>query len=68
MLKVTQKVIKEFIAEGIAEELTSADMHGKVSQVAYSCGAYGINGALFRDKENRLYAIPCRGGVLWQYC
>ena len=67
MRKYTQKEIKNFVALGLAENITNYSFKEAnelrrrgLEQVGYSCGTYGINGALFQDDGGQLYAITAR--------
>lgn len=73
MRKYTQKEIKNFVALGLAENITNCSFEEAnelrrrgLEQVGYSCGTYGINGALFQDDGGQLYAITARNSRLAQ--
>ena len=71
MEKTTQREIKRLVKLGAAIELTDTKTipAGRLTQVAYSCGVYGINGAILKDDTTgQLYAIPRRDGILFYYC
>ena len=71
MYKTTQKEIKNLIRTGAAIELTDTKTikHYELRQIAYSCGIYGINGALLQhEASGQLYAIPSRSSILLYYC
>lgn len=69
--KVNHKEIENLVKLGVAVDITNdpAPMESEKSyeKVAYSMGVYGSNGALFRGKSGKLYAITRRNSVLAQY-
>lgn len=77
MERYTQRQIRQMVAAGIADDLGKAhEEHAEttgeryipgLSQVGYSAGAYGINGALFVDGEGRVYGIVGRSSTLFTY-
>lgn len=74
MEKMTQKEIKRFVALGVAEDITylSFDAYNALREahsftmLNVSTGAYGMNGALFKDENDKLYAITSRTSTLFQ--
>ena len=75
MKKYTLKQIKNFIAEGIAEDITNYSFEAvntlrkenRLEKIGYSSGVYGINGGLLQDTESgKLYAIDARNATLMQ--
>lgn len=68
MLKTTQKEIKKFPAIDITtwreEELASLP---RLEEIAYSIGAYGCNGKLFRGTDGELYKITSRSTNLFRF-
>lgn len=69
MRKTTQRELKNMIATGFAADIThaAADELPKVySQIAYSAGAYGINGALFETPAGELFAVVGREKNLYR--
>ena len=74
MRKTTQKVIKNYIVDGVAVDITAytfeqtKDFLKKhtIEKVAYSSGMYGINAGLIQDvASGQLYAITARNSVLF---
>lgn len=74
MRKTTQKIIKNYIVDGVAVDITAytfeqtKDFLKKhtIEKVAYSSGMYGINAGLIQDVESgQLYAITARNSVLF---
>lgn len=74
MRKVTQKFIREMIADGIARDVRDeytgdpGELHRKYSgreRVYYSVGMYGLNGAVWRTKDGELIAVPTRCSSLF---
>lgn len=79
MDKVTQRSIRGLVKNGIAHNLNDLDTGApdfyptlralELEQIQYSCGTYGINGALFISRANgELYAVPSRSTVLFAVC
>lgn len=74
MIKTTQKALKKYVAAGIAHDITQysfkeADALYKarsLETIAVSSGIYGINGALLKDENGKLYAITARNTTLVQ--
>ena len=74
MIKTTQKALKEHVAAGIANDITrysfeEADaLHRAhcLETIAVSSGVYGLNGALLKDENGKLYAITTRNTTLAQ--
>lgn len=72
--RMTQKEIKNFVALGVAEDITylSFDTCNALRKahsfttVNISIGVYGMNGALFKDEAGKLYAITSRTTTLFQ--
>lgn len=69
--KMAHKEIENLVKLGVAVNITNdpAPMESEKSyeKVAYSMGVNGSNGALFRGKSGKLYAITRRNSVLAQY-
>ena len=69
--KVTHKEIENLVKLGVAVNITNdpapMDSEKSYEKIAYSMGVNGSNGALFRGKSGRLYAIIKRNSVLAQY-
>ena len=69
--KMNHKEIVNLVKLGVAINITNdpAPMESEKSyeKVAYSMGVNGSNGALFRGKSGKLYAITRRNSVLAQY-
>ena len=69
--KMSHKEIVNLVKWGAAINITNdpAPMESEKSyeKVAYSMGVNGSNGALFRGKSGKLYAITRRNSVLAQY-
>ncbi len=74
MGKMTQKEIKRFVALGVAEDITYLSFNDcndlmnahTFTTLNISTGTYGINGALFKDENGKLYAITSRTSTLFQ--
>ena len=74
MIKTTQKALKKHVAAGIAHDITrysfeEADaLHRarSLEVIAVSSGVYGLNGALLKDENGKLYAITARNTTLAQ--
>ena len=74
MIKTTQKALKKHVAAGIAHDIThysfeEADaLHRahSLETIAVSSGVYGLNGALLKDENGKLYAITARNTTLAQ--
>ena len=74
MIKTTQKALKKHVAAGIAQDITlysfeEADaLHRahSLEVIAVSSGVYGLNGALLKDENGKLYAITARNTTLAQ--
>lgn len=74
MKKYTLKEIKRLVNIGVATNintLTNEEIDNLskqyIDKIGYSCGTYGINGGLFRDKEGELYAITSRNTDLFRF-
>ena len=74
MIKTTQKALKKYVASGIAHDITRYNFeeakalhraHSLVT-IAVSSGVYGLNGALLKDENGKLYAITARNTTLAQ--
>lgn len=39
----------------------------RLTDVAYSVGAYGCNGCILEDKDGKFYVIKDRAAALWVY-
>lgn len=74
MIKTTQKALKEYVSVGMAKDITrysfeEADALYRVHSletIAISSGVYGLNGALIKDENGKLYAITARNTTLAQ--
>ena len=67
MRKYKQKEIRNLVADGIAEDITTKyeDIKESVDKVGYSIGVYGLNGGVLKGCETgKLYAITCRSTAL----
>lgn len=69
--KMKHKEIENLVKLGVAINITSdptpMDSEKSYEKIAYSMGVNGSNGALFRGKSGRLYAITRRNTILAQY-
>lgn len=71
MTRTTQTTIRNLIKAGAAKELvnTTSVSPYELTQIAYSAGLYGINGALLKHcTTGELYAIVGRSAALFYYC
>ena len=74
MERMTQKEIKRFVELGVAEDITYLSFDAcntlreahNFTTLNVSTGVYGINGALLRDENGKLYAITSRTSTLFQ--
>ena len=74
MKRMTQKEIKRFVALGMAEDITYLSFDAcnalreahNFTTLNVSTGVYGVNGALFKDENGKLYAIISRTSTLFQ--
>ena len=74
MIKTTQKTLKKYVAAGIAHDITRYSfveanalyMAHSLETIAVSSGVYGLNGALLKDENGKLYAITARNTTLAQ--
>lgn len=76
MERTTQKALKNFVKNGIAEDITTlsfADCNALrniekgTKTIAVSVGVYGLNGALLEgNKSGKWYAITARNSTLAQ--
>lgn len=72
--RMTQKEIKRFVTLGVAEDITylSFDACNALRKahnfipLNVSTGVYGMNGALLKDENGKLYAITSRTSTLFQ--
>lgn len=72
--RMTQKEIKRFVALGVAEDITYLSFDDcnalrkahNFTTLNVSTGVYGMNGALFKDENGKLYAITSRTSTLFQ--
>ena len=76
MERYTQKQLRALIASGAAIDLEKAHKEAEkagltriegLTKIGFSHGVYGINGALFKDSNGRLYAITQRTCTLFCY-
>lgn len=74
MERMTQKELKRLVALGTAEDITYLSFDAcsdlmnahSFTTLNVSTGTYGMNGALFRDENGKLYAITSRTSTLFQ--
>ena len=74
MERMTQKEIKRFVTLGMAEDITYLSFDAcnalreahNFTTLNVSTGVYGVNGALFKDENGKLYAIISRTSTLFQ--
>ena len=74
MIKTTQKALKKHVAAGIAHDITrysfeeaeTLRLAHSLEVIAISSGVYGLNGALLKDENGKLYAITARNTTLAQ--
>ncbi len=70
-MKTTLKEIKNAIRAKVAQDITYTERNAiqeHLTNIAYSVGIYGVNGALFRgDESGTLYAITARTANLFYY-
>ena len=74
MIKITQKAIKKHVTAGIAKDITQYSFEEadalyrahSLDTIAVSSGIYGLNGALLKDENGKLYAITARNTTLAQ--
>lgn len=75
MRKYTQKELKRLVSLGLAENITNLSFEDaqkfhrehNYSQVGYSSGVYGCNGALLEDMNTgEQFAITARNSTLMQ--
>lgn len=72
--RMTQKEIKRFVSVGVAEDITYLSFDDcnalrkahSFTTLNVSTGVYGMNGALFKDENGKLYAITSRTSTLFQ--
>lgn len=72
MRKYTQKELRELCRLGMAENITSANAakyEGRnFEKIGYSCGVYGLNGGLLKDREScKYFAIIGRSSNLFYF-
>lgn len=73
-MKVNKKYLKDLVINRIAEDITylsfekAEELRKKeeLQEMGISCGKYGMNGALFKGKSGKLYAICSRSSTLFQ--
>ena len=74
MERMTQKEIKRFISLGVAEDITHLSFDAcnalrkahSFTTLNVSTGVYGMNGALLKDENGKLYAITSRTSTHFQ--
>ena len=74
MERMTQKEIKQLVKLGVAEDISYLSFDAcndlmnahRFTTLNVSTGTYGMNGALFRDENGKLYAITSRTSTLFQ--
>lgn len=74
MIKTTQKALKKYVSAGIAHDITrysfeeaeTLRLAHSLETIAVSSGVYGLNGALLKDENGKLYAITARNTTLAQ--
>ena len=62
--------LKRLVRAGIAQDITNGGevVTEQLEKIAYSCGIYGVNGALLRGRESgTLYAITSRSTALFHF-
>ena len=72
--RMTQKEIKRFVTLSVAEDITYLSFDDcnalrkahSFTTLNVSTGVYGMNGALFKDENGKLYAITSRTSTLFQ--
>lgn len=72
--RMTQKEIKRFVTLGVAEDITYFSFDDcnalrkahNFTTLNVSTGVYGMNGALLKDENGKLYAITSRTSTLFQ--
>lgn len=68
----TQMQLRALVRTYAATEIkntTDGPRPGELTQIGYSSGVYGINGALLRrDSDGKLFAIIGRSSALFYYC
>ena len=72
--RMTQKEIKRFVTLGVAEDITYLSFDDcnalrkahSFTTLNVSTGVYGMNGALFKGENGKLYAITSRTSTLFQ--
>lgn len=77
MTKYTQKALREMVAEGIAQDITRANLEqadaikaseGWLRQIGYAAGLYGCNGQLLQGANTgTLYAITARTTAIYLF-
>ena len=72
MLKTTKKHIKSLVESGVAIDVTTADPDNKKisvnERIFFSLSSEGcINGLIFSDYNNQLYAVTARSANLFRY-
>ena len=71
---MTRKTIKRYISAGIAQDITrfgfeeaeELRQQHNLEIVAVSHGINGMNGALLKDEDGKMYAIASRNSTLFQ--
>lgn len=76
MERTTQKALKNFVKNGIAEDITTLSFtdckallnkENGTKTISVSVGVYGVNGALIEgNKSGKWYAITARNSTLAQ--
>ena len=74
MKRMNQKEIKNLVALGVAEDITYFSFDAcnilrkahNFTTLNVSTGVCGMNGALFKDENGKLYAITSRTSTLFQ--
>lgn len=77
MTKFAQKQLREMVANGIAEDISTGTneirkeieaVEGWLVQVGYASGVYGCNGMLLKGhKSGKLYAITSRTQAIYVF-
>lgn len=70
MQHFTQTQLRALVRTYAAKEInntTDGPRPWELTQIGYSCGVYGVNGALLRAKDGQLYAIIGRTSTLFYY-
>lgn len=65
-IKMKKKDLKNLVKSGVAVDITTAaEWPQGLERIATSNGVYGLNGALYKDKQGQLYAVTARTANLF---